>query len=139
MSNYLLKYSFGTTNNGVGSGDDKVLSSSTSTPLPPPNTPPSSMVCAQFAPSGPSPMPLTLNYKRIVTPKRVTLGAELSCDPVSLASQVVIGAEFKFNRSKLHVAVDGTGKMQSQLEITLGKEPGQPRLSLSAELDHMRA
>jgi len=142
MSNYLLKYSFGTHNN-VG-GNNKSLSSLSSSPttteaLPPPSTtPPSSTVCVQFAPSGPSPMPLTLNYKRIVTPKRVTLGAELSCDPVSLASQVVIGAEFKFNRSKLHVAVDGTAKMQSQLEITLGKEPGQPRLSLSAELDHMR-
>jgi len=142
MSNYLLKYSFGTHNN-VG-GNNKSLSSlssstTTSEALPPPSTtPPSSMVCVQFAPSGPSPMPLTLNYKRIVTPKRVTLGAELSCDPFSLASQVVIGAEFKFNRSKLHIAVDGTAKMQSQLEITLGKEPGQPRLSLSAELDHMR-
>ena len=81
---------------------------------------------------------MALNYKRVVIPKRVTLGAELSCDPLSLASQVVVGAEFKFNRSKLHVTVDGNAKMQSLLETSLGKEPGQPRLSLSAELDHMK-
>ncbi|VEU39683.1 unnamed protein product [Pseudo-nitzschia multistriata] len=121
MSNYLLKYSFG------ASGE------STSA-----NEPPSSAVCLQFAPSGPSPMPLTLNYKRTVTPKRVTLGAELSCDPLSMQSHCVLGGEFKFSRSKLHVAVDGNLKMQSLLETPLGKEPGQPRLSLSAELDHLR-
>jgi len=125
MSNYLLKYSFGTNNND------------TPTTAADSNTTPSSTVCVQFAPSGPSQMPLTLNYKRTVTPKRVTLGAELSCDPISLASQVVLGAEFKFNRSKVQVAIDGNAKMQSVLETSLGKEPGQPRLSLSAELDHM--
>eukprot|EP00536_Pseudo-nitzschia_multiseries_P001437 jgi/Psemu1/181008/e_gw1.18.242.1 len=110
MSNYLLKYS----------------------------EPPSSTVCVQFAPSGPSPMPLSLNYKRTVTPKRVTLGAELSCDPLSLQSHCALGGEFKFSRSKLHVAVDGNLKMQSVLETSLGKEPGQPRLTLTAELDHFR-
>ncbi|CAJ1928486.1 unnamed protein product [Cylindrotheca closterium] len=81
---------------------------------------------------------LTLNYKRVVTPNRVNLGAELSCNPMSLESQVVLGAEFKWSRSKLQVAVDGTAKMQSVLETKLGKEPGQPTLSLSAELDHAK-
>lgn len=81
---------------------------------------------------------LTLNYKRVVTPNRVNLGAELSCNPLSLESQVVLGAEFKWSRSKLQVAVDGTAKMQSVLEAKLGKEPGQPTLSLSAELDHAK-
>ena len=121
MSNYLLKYSFN------ASGEKSEDSSERSSAL-----------CVQFAPSGPSPMPLTLNYKRTVTPKRVTLGAELSCDPISLQSNVLLGAEFKFNRSKLHVVVDGNAKMQSTFETALGKEPGQPKLSLSAELDHLK-
>ena len=86
MSSYLMKYAFRASDEG--STDAK----STGTESP------SSAVCIQFAPSGPSPMPLTLNYKRIVTPKRVTLGAELSCDPVTLQSHCVLGAEFKFNR-----------------------------------------
>ena len=126
MSSYLMKYAFHAS--GEGSADDK----STGT------EPPSSAICVQFAPSGPSPMPLTLNYKRTVTPKRVTLGAELSCDPITLQSHCVLGAEFKFNRSKLHVAVDGNAKVQSLFETALGKEPGQPKLSLSAELDHLK-
>ena len=39
---------------------------------------------------------LNLHYKRVVTPNRVTLGAELSCPPFTLDSQVVFGAEFQF-------------------------------------------
>lgn len=124
MSNYLMKYAFHAS--GEGSTDASKAEQ------------PSSAVCVQFAPSGPSPMPLTLNYKRTVTPRRVTLGAELSCDPMTLQSHCVLGAEFKFNRSKLHVAVDGNAKMQSSFETALGKEPGQPKLSLSAELDHLK-
>jgi hypothetical protein len=57
---------------------------------------------------------------------------------MTLESAVVLGAEFAWSRSKLNVTVDGNGKMQSLLETKLGKEPGQPKLSLSAELDHMR-
>ena len=123
MSNYLMKYSF----NASGESDEEKNAE-----------PRSSAVCVQFAPSGPSPMPLTLNYKRTVTPKRVTLGAELSCDPSTLQSSVALGAEFKFNRSKLHVTMDGNAKMQSVFETALGKEPGQPKLSLCAELDHLK-
>jgi len=134
MSNYLLKYSFGNDDSNTPSTNNSANISA----VPAASDTPTSTVCVQFAPSGPSQMPLTLNYKRTVTPKRVTLGAELSCDPISLASQVVLGAEFKFKRSKLQVAVDGNAKMQSQLETSLGKEPGQPRLSISAELDHMK-
>mmetsp|Transcript_20650 Transcript_20650/g.42499 ORF Transcript_20650/g.42499 Transcript_20650/m.42499 type:complete len:365 (-) Transcript_20650:54-1148(-) len=119
MSNYLMKYSFNAS--GESESDERA-----------------SAVCVQFAPSGPSPMPLTLNYKRTVTPKRVTLGAELSCDPISLQSSVALGAEFKFSRSKLHVTMDGNAKMQSVFETALGKEPGQPKLSLSAEVDHLQ-
>jgi mitochondrial import receptor subunit TOM40 len=136
MSNYLLKYAFG---GGSNSSNNNNIDTTTATATPEqPSSPPNSAICVQYAPSGPSQFPLTLNYKKIVTPKRVTLGAELSCDPMSFASHVVLGAEFKFNRSKLHVTVDGNAKMQSVFETTLGKEPGQPRLSLSAELDHMK-
>jgi len=132
MSNYLMKYAF----NASGEGRDSTTSSTSDVPTS--ASPRSSAFCVQFAPSGPSPMPLTLNYKRTVTPNRVTLGAELSCDPMTLQSHAVLGAEFKFNRSKLHVTVDGNAKMQSAFETNLGKEPGQPRLSLTAELDHLK-
>lgn len=104
----------------------------------PPPEPALSTVVAHFAPGSPSGLPLTLNYKRVVTPGRVTLGAELACDPATLASNVVLGAEFRFSRSKLQVAVDGTARVQSVLETKLGKEPGQPSLNFSAELDHLK-
>ena len=81
---------------------------------------------------------MSLNYKRIVTPGRVTLGAELAANPYTLDSTVMLGAEFQWSRSKLQIAIDGSGKMQSLLESKLGKEPGQPKLQLSAELDHAK-
>jgi len=79
---------------------------------------------------------LNLHYKRVVTPNRVTLGAELTCSPVTLESQVVFGAEFQLTRSKVALAVDGTGKLQTVLETKLGMAPGSPSLSFSAEVDH---
>jgi len=79
---------------------------------------------------------LALNYKRDVTPNRVTLGAELQCSPMSLDSQVLVGAEFKLARSKVAICVDGTGKVQSCLEAKLGRAPGSPTLNFSGELDH---
>jgi len=79
---------------------------------------------------------LNLHYKRVVTPNRVTLGAELTCSPVTLESQVVFGAEFQLTRSKVALAVDGSGKLQSVLETKLGMAPGSPSLSFSAEVDH---
>jgi len=79
---------------------------------------------------------LALNYKRDVTPNRVTLGAELQCSPMTLESQVLVGAEFKLTRSKMSLCVDGTGKVQSCLETKLGMQPGSPTLNFSAELDH---
>lgn len=80
---------------------------------------------------------VTLNYKRVITPNRVTVGAELQCAlPSSLESQVSVGAEFKFTRSKMQVCIDGTGKIQSTLESKLGAAPGSPSLNFSAELDH---
>jgi len=79
---------------------------------------------------------LTLNYKRVITPNRVAIGAQLECSPMSLGSQVVVGAEFKLTRSRMQVCVDGTGKIQSTLESKLGAAPGSPSLNFSAEVDH---
>lgn len=79
---------------------------------------------------------LTLNFKRVVTPNRVTLGAHLECSPSSLESQVLVGAEFKFTRSKMAICVDGFGKIQSTLESKLGAAPGSPSMDFSAEIDH---
>lgn len=79
---------------------------------------------------------LSVNYKRIVTPNRVTLAAELQCSPQTLDSQVLLGAEIKLNRSKVHIAVDGTGKIQSVVEAKLGMAPGSPTLSFTSEVDH---
>lgn len=79
---------------------------------------------------------LSVNYKRIVTPNRVTLAAELQCSPQTLDSQVLLGAEIKLNRSKVGIAVDGTGKIQSVVEAKLGMAPGSPTLSFTSEVDH---
>ena len=80
---------------------------------------------------------LTLNYKRIVTPNRVTLGAELSCSPTSLESQVLLGAEFKLTRSKVAICIDGDGRIQSNVEAKLGMG-GAPTIQFSGELDHVK-
>jgi mitochondrial import receptor subunit TOM40 len=96
--------------------------------------PPSSTMIASYNPN----QGITLNYKRVVTPQRVMLGGELSVNPMTLESNVVLGAEFAWSRSKLGVTVDGDGKMQSVFEGKLGKEPGQPKLTLCAELDHLK-
>jgi len=77
-----------------------------------------------------------LYYKRVVTPKRVTLGAELQCQAASLESTVVLGAEFQLTRSKMSMTLDGTGKIQSVLETKLGMAPGSPSLSFTGEVDH---
>eukprot|EP00542_Grammatophora_oceanica_P007142 CAMPEP_0194060560 /NCGR_PEP_ID=MMETSP0009_2-20130614/72095_1 /TAXON_ID=210454 /ORGANISM="Grammatophora oceanica, Strain CCMP 410" /LENGTH=390 /DNA_ID=CAMNT_0038711507 /DNA_START=68 /DNA_END=1240 /DNA_ORIENTATION=- len=79
---------------------------------------------------------LALNYKRIVTPNRVTLGAELQCNPYSLESSVLLGAEFKLTRSKVHMVLDGNGKLQSVVEAKMGAGQGVPTLSFAAEMDH---
>merc|ERR1719445_38009 len=78
---------------------------------------------------------LTLQYKKLVTPNRVTLGAELQCSPFSLESEISFGAELQLTRSKVNVAVDGNGRVQTLLEAKLGIAPGSPTLNMSAELD----
>lgn len=82
---------------------------------------------------------LTASYQRVVTPNRVTVGAELQCNPFSLDSHVVVGAEFQLLRSKLNMVIDGDGKIQSLLETKLGRGPQAPRLTFSADMDHMKS
>jgi mitochondrial import receptor subunit TOM40 len=119
LSNYTLKYSMPAMNSET---DTKSM-----------DTP--SLIVAGFnsAQGG----TLTLNYKRVVTPNRVSLGAELQCSPITLDSQVAVGAEFKLTRSKMAVVVDGSGKIQSTLETKLGLGHG-PTLNFSAEVDHAK-
>jgi mitochondrial import receptor subunit TOM40 len=135
IHSYMAKYSIPASG---GSVDDRVTGPRRPGGGPATSDGSSSTFLAQFAPGSPSGMPLSLNYKRVVTPNRVTLGAELACDPLTLASNVVLGAEFKFSRSKLQVAVDGAARVQSVFEAKLGKEPGQPSLNLCAEVDHLK-
>jgi mitochondrial import receptor subunit TOM40 len=88
----------------------------------------------------PSQQMVSLNYCQEVTPRRVTLGAQLEFSPMSLESQVVVGAEFRLTRSKMTIVADLTQgcKLQSQLEANLGMAPGSPKLNLSAEVDHAK-
>lgn len=81
---------------------------------------------------------LSVNYKRVVTPNRVTLATELQCSPMTLDSQVMVGAEVNLQRSKMNVCVDGTGRIQSTLETKLGMAPGSPTLSFAGEVDHSK-
>lgn len=81
---------------------------------------------------------LSLNYKRVITPKRVTVAAQLECSPMTLESHVLLGAEFQLTRSKIGVVVDGEGKIQSVVEAKLGIAPGSPTLSFTAEVDHLK-
>jgi mitochondrial import receptor subunit TOM40 len=127
LSNYTVKYSF-----PAPAGEDESGTGGTAAPG---DSSPASTICANF---NSAQSMLALNYKRVVTPNRVTLGAELACNPMTLESQVVLGAEFKWSRSKLQLAIDGSAKMQSVFEAKLGKEPGQPSLTLCAELDHLK-
>ena len=80
----------------------------------------------------------SLAYRRVVTPNRVMLGAALDFSPMTLESQVLLGAEFKLTRSKINFVVDGTGKIQSTLETKLGMTQGVPTLAFSADVDHLK-
>lgn len=99
---------------------------------------PSSSTC-MIANYSPAQGQLGLLYKRVVTPHRVTLGAELTCFPmVSPESTVSFGAEFQLLRSKMNVTVDGSGKVCSVLEAKLGTMHGSPSLNFSGELDYVK-
>jgi len=132
LSNYTLRYTMD------APSDDSLEDYSSSSAAGPPGAPPSeakptSTIIANY---NSAQTLLSLNYKRVVTPKRVTLGAELQCSPASLDSQVLLGAEFNLTRSKLGLCIDGSGRIQSLLEAKLGMDAGSPTLNFSAELDH---
>ena len=133
LSNYTVKYS-----GIVGGETSKVDSSeeigSADTTVGADNKCPYS-VAAQY---NTAQQMLSINYKRVVTPRRVTLAAQLECSPMSLESQVLFGAEFQLTRSKIGIAVDGEGKIQSVVEAKLGMAPGSPTLNFSAEVDHLK-
>jgi mitochondrial import receptor subunit TOM40 len=128
-SNYLLKYTMPAP---AEEEDDEAFSTNKTKNSN--GEQPSSTIIASLNTTG----ALTLNYKRVITPYRVTLGAELNCNPMTAESAVILGAEFKWTRSKLQVTLDGNAKMQSLLETKLGKEPGQPSLHFSADVDHLK-
>lgn len=122
LSSYTAKYSF---DNGTEEGSDAA-------PAPGPPEAPSYLAATYNAGQG----MLSLNYKRAVTAQRVNIGASLECSPMTLESQVLLGAEFNLTRSKMNVCIDGSGRIQSVLETKLGREPGSPALNFAAELDH---
>jgi len=80
---------------------------------------------------------MNLYYKRVVTPNRVTMGAELQCNGI-MESQVTFGAEFSLTRSKVCLAIDGSGRIQTVLETKLGMAPGSPTLNVNADVDHSK-
>jgi mitochondrial import receptor subunit TOM40 len=130
LSNYTLKYTMPAKS---GEEEDTVVELPKKTDPRMPVETPSSTLYANFT-TGQS--VLTLNYKRVVTPNRVTLGAELQFSALNWDSNVLVGAEFKLSRSKVQFCVDGSGRLQSTLEAKLGQGHGAPTLSFAAEMDH---
>ena len=131
MSSYTAKFSFPNVNDTDEKKDDIAMAAA-SAGGGPPGEAPSYLAATYNAGQG----MLSFNYKRAVTPSRVNIGASLECSPMTLESQVVVGAEFNLTRSKMNVCVDGSGRIQSVLEAKLGREPGSPALNFAAELDH---
>lgn len=129
MSSYTAKLAFPNVN-AAGLGNDDIAKAAAAQG--PPAEAPSYLAATYNAGQG----MVSLNYKRAVTPSRVSIGASLECSPVTLESNVVLGAEFQLTRSKMNLCVDGTGRIQSVLEAKLGREPGSPTLNFAAELDH---
>lgn len=136
MSNYILKYSL-----PAKTGEEDLSSALTAADAEsnpggaPSENSGSSTIWASFnSMAGQA----SLGYRRVVTPNRVTLGSTIDFSPFTFESQLLLGAEFKLNRSKLNFVVDGTGHIQSTLETKLGMTQGVPTLSFSADVDHMK-
>jgi len=141
MNSYTVKYEMpAPSGNGSGDGtDDKdqkgdAIGDAAATAGGDLSGSPSSWFLAQLNPAQGM---LNLYYKRVVTPNRVTLGAEMMVVP-TLESQLTFGAEFKLQRSKVSMTVDGTGKIQSVVEAKMGMGTESPTLSLNAEVDHAK-
>ena len=128
MSNYVLRYIMPAKSGNEE--EDKKLAEGRVTGIVSPTDMASSTLVATIMPAQGS---MVLNYKRLVTPNRVSLGAQLEC---SLAgdSSVLLGAEFNLTRSKVAVCVDGNGKIQSSVEAKLGRGAA-PKLQFAADVD----
>lgn len=140
VSNYTLKYTLPAKTGDEDTALQELTSKSVANPRQPPGAPApettgSSTMCVNW---NASQQMLSMNYKRVVTPNRVTLGAELSCNPFTLESQVLLGAEFKLQRSRVALCMDGDLRMQTIVEAKLGMTPGSPTLQLSADVDHLK-
>ena len=136
VSSYSMKFQWTAAN--AATAQDAALVTTPPPPPTPPGGPPAeepgqSMLCVNM---NTGQMVATVNYKRCVTPNRLVLGAELQFNPLTLDSQVLLGAEYKWQRSKLNLCIDGAGRIQSLLEAKYGMAPGSPSISLSAEMDH---
>jgi len=139
ISNYTLKLSFPakTGEEGIPIPTSPKLEHEAEQQGPPGMPQPESAGSSSFCINvNPSQAACQINYKRVVTPQRVTLGAELQFNPLSLESQMLAGAEFKLQRSKMNVCIDGGLRIQTLLEAKLGIAPGSPSLSFSAEMNH---
>ncbi len=139
LGNYTIKYTLpaktGEEDFPVPLSGAKGGAAATPPGMPAPETNGSSTICANYN-SGQA--ACTINYKRVITPERVTLGAELQFSPFSLDSNLLMGAEFKLSRSKLSFCVDGGLRMQSIVEAKTGITPDAPTLQFSADVDHLK-
>jgi len=129
LSNYTVKYNGNIAGSSDGSGDEATTIADAAAGGQ------SYSVVTQY---NTAQQMLSVHYKRVVTPKRVTLAAQIELSPMSLESQVLFGAEFQLTRSKIGIVVDGEGKIQSVVEAKLGIAPGSPTLSFAAEVDHFK-
>ena len=141
MSNYTAKYSFQAPVSEATDLASRAPVTASGPSLAGPGAPPppaagASSVCLNY--NG-GQQALTIGYQRVVTPNRVTVAAELQCNPFSLDSAVQVGAEFQLLRSKINLAADGEGRIQSLLETKLGRTPQSPRLQFSADVDHAKS
>ena len=74
---------------------------------------------------------VSLGYARVVSPNRVTVGAELQAAPATGDATFAAGAEFALKQSRVGIAVDGGGKLQSTVEAALSPAA---KLLFSAEV-----
>jgi len=135
VSSYTLKYDWDKPSQG---GEEEVQMASAATAAASPDVASNKGKCSFVAQYNSTQNDLGLHYRRVVTPGRVTIGAELSCNPGQGESAVTLGAEFQLTRSKFSVCVDGTGNLKSSLQAKLGMAPGSPTLSFTADVDHVK-
>lgn len=138
ISNYTIKFSLPAKTgdeDSPGAGAVKPTQQPLPPGMPPPETTGSSSACINLNPSQGL---VVVNYKRVVTPNRVTLGAELNFNPYDLSSNVLVGGEFKLARSKINLCIDQDLRLQTLLEAKLGVTQGSPSINCSAEMDHLK-